>query len=63
MLHYDALAGNASQVKVLLEHGIDMDLENVNGMKAINLAKIMQWDNVIKVFEENYNKRKKIWKK
>jgi len=55
MLHYEALAGNTSQVKILLEYGIDIDLENINGMKAIDLAKIMQWDNVIKVIEEKYS--------
>jgi len=55
MLHYEALAGNTSQVKILLEYGIDIDLENINGMKAIDLAKIMQWNNVIKVIEEKYS--------
>ena len=55
MLHYEALAGNTSQVKILLEYGIDIDLENINGMKAIDLAIIMQWDNVIKVIEEKYS--------
>jgi len=51
MLHYEALAGNALQVKSLLKYGADANLKNDNGMRAIDLAKIMNWTSVIEVLD------------
>lgn len=55
MLHYEALAGNAIQVKVLLEHGADVNLQNSKGMRAIDLAKKMNWASVVEVLENHGN--------
>jgi uncharacterized protein YegJ (DUF2314 family) len=51
MLHYDALAGNLAQVEILLEYGLDPEVVNLNGDKAIDLARRFKWDKIVKVLE------------
>lgn len=52
MLHRDALAGNATIVKILLKHGADKNLKTPDGDTALDLARIFGWKNVIKLLSE-----------
>ncbi len=47
MLHYDALAGNLTQVKLLLKYGADKNYKDANGMTPRDLAAVLKWDRVI----------------
>lgn len=47
MLHFDSLAGNISQVKTLLKCGANKSLKNKDGLKPIDLARIMKWETII----------------
>ena len=47
MLHFDASAGNLTQVKILLKYGADKNLKDKNGFKPIDLAKKLQWPKVV----------------
>ncbi|MEO0796404.1 MAG: DUF2314 domain-containing protein [Verrucomicrobiota bacterium] len=49
MLHSDALAGNALVVEILIAAGADPNLENLNGQKPVDLAKVLEWENVLNV--------------
>lgn len=46
-LHEEALAGNATSVKILLDHGADRNLKNKRGETPLDLAKVLNWKNVI----------------
>lgn len=48
-LHSEALAGNVTTVKVLLEFGASPSVENVYDQRPSDLAKLMGWDHVLKV--------------
>lgn len=52
MLHRDALAGNATIVKVLLKHGADRKLKNHEGDTPLDLAKIFGWKKVISLLSK-----------
>ncbi len=47
MLHFDALAGNLTQVEILLRHGADRDMKDASGLKPIDLAAVLKWDAVV----------------
>lgn len=49
-LHREAIAGNASTVKILIEFGADKNSKNNNGKTALDYAKELNWKNVISVF-------------
>ncbi|QDV18207.1 Ankyrin repeats (3 copies) [Gimesia panareensis] len=49
MLHRDALAGNATVVKLLLEHGADPTLKTPEGDTPYTLAKRFGWKHVMKL--------------
>lgn len=51
MLHYDSLAGNLAQVRVLLANGAKRDIKNKNGKTAYELAAIMKWDKVMEILK------------
>jgi uncharacterized protein YegJ (DUF2314 family) len=45
-LHRESLAGNATAVEVLLQHGADRTLQTNDGDLAIDLARLMRWQRV-----------------
>ena len=49
MLHRDALAGNATVVKILLEHGADPTLKTPEGDTPYDLAKRFGWKHVMEL--------------
>jgi len=49
LLHGEALAGNATSVKILLEHGADRNLKTKRGETPLELAKTLNWNNVIEI--------------
>ncbi len=50
ILHHEALAGNATSVRVLLENGADAAIKNYEGDLPIDLARLQGWDHVVEVF-------------
>ncbi|MEZ6047420.1 MAG: DUF2314 domain-containing protein [Planctomycetaceae bacterium] len=52
LLHGQALAGNALTVEFLMKKGADATITNNYGDTPRDLAKIMGWDNVIKVLDK-----------
>lgn len=48
-LHGEALAGNATSVKILLEHGANKETKTKSGKTPLELAKILKWDHVVEV--------------
>ena len=48
---YD-LAGNLTQVKLLLEHGARRDLADAKGRTAVDLARAMGWEKIVRVLSE-----------
>ncbi|GAA3935672.1 YegJ family protein [Litoribacillus peritrichatus] len=51
ILHQEALAGNSTSVKVLLDHGADKTLKTQTGETPLDLAKKLNWDHVVAVLE------------
>ena len=51
MLHREALAGNATGVKLLLEYGADASLKNKYGQTAKDLADAHDWQHVIALLQ------------
>ena len=51
MLHREALAGNLSPVRLLIEAGADKSQANVNGHTPLDLAKILGWPRIIQLLE------------
>jgi len=49
ILHYESLAGNSLLVETLLELGADKTLQTNAGDQAIDLARIMRWQKIIKL--------------
>jgi uncharacterized protein YegJ (DUF2314 family) len=47
MLHFDALAGNLTQVNILLKHGADKAMRDANGLRPVDLAATLKWDKVV----------------
>jgi uncharacterized protein YegJ (DUF2314 family) len=43
MLQFESLAGNLTQVKLLLKHGADKNIKNANGQNALDLAEMFGW--------------------
>jgi uncharacterized protein YegJ (DUF2314 family) len=52
LLQYEALAGNLTQVKLLLEHGARRDLADAKGRTAVDLARAMGWEKIVRVLSE-----------
>ncbi len=52
MLHRDALAGNATVVKILLEHGADPTLKTPDGDTPYDLAKCFGWKHVLELLPD-----------
>ncbi len=52
MLHRDALAGNATIVKILLKQGADPKVKTPDGDTALDLARIFGWKHVIKLLSK-----------
>lgn len=48
-LHREALAGNATSVSILIDHGADKNLTTHNGETPLDLAKKLNWDHVIEI--------------
>jgi uncharacterized protein YegJ (DUF2314 family) len=51
MLHFEALAGNLAQTKILLKHGADRDMKDRNGNTPSQLAQILKWNNIVEVLK------------
>jgi len=51
MLHTEAVAGNLPMIEVLLEKGVDRYATTEYGDTALDLAKKMNWEHLIKVLE------------
>lgn len=52
MLHREALAGNATMVEILLDHGADKKSKNKYGLTPLELAKIFNWKKVIELLSK-----------
>lgn len=53
MLHREALAGNLAPLKILIEFGADTKLKTLHGLTAMDLAKILNWEHIIKFLSEH----------
>lgn len=49
MLQFESLAGNLTQVKLLLKYGADKKIKNANGQTAQELAEMFNWAKISKV--------------
>jgi len=52
ILHQEAMAGNSTSVKVLLDHGANKKLKTNKGDTPVDLAKKMNWQHVVEVLEQ-----------
>ena len=52
-LHQLALAGSATHVDLLLKHGADPKARTNHGMTALQLARSLDWKNVIAVLAQH----------
>ena len=48
-LHREVLAGNATSVSILIDHGADKNLTTHNGETPLGLAKKLNWKHVIEI--------------
>ncbi len=46
MLQFESLAGNLTQVELLLKYGADKRIKNVHGQTAQDLAKMFNWEKI-----------------
>lgn len=53
MLHREALAGNLTPVRLLVQHGADKTARNAKGQTALELATLMGWPNIIEFLRPN----------
>lgn len=51
LLHKEAIAGNLTSVEVLLSYGADKNIKSNQGENALDFAKKMNWEHIIKVLE------------
>jgi len=51
MLQFESLAGNLTQVKLLLKYGADKRIKNVHGQTAQDLAEIFSWAKISAVLK------------
>lgn len=51
MLQFESLAGNLTQVKLLLKYGADKKIKNANGQTAQELAEMFNWAKISKVLQ------------
>jgi uncharacterized protein YegJ (DUF2314 family) len=51
MLQFESLAGNLTQVKLLLKYGADKRIKNVHGQTARDLAKMFNWEKISAVLK------------
>ncbi len=51
MLHRDSLAGNLTPVRILVDHGADINLKTPSGYSAIDLARKIGWPHVVEHLE------------
>jgi hypothetical protein len=51
MLQFEALAGNLTQVKLLIKYGADREIKNVNGQTAKDLAEMFNWAKISAVLK------------
>lgn len=51
MLQFESLAGNLTQVKLLLKYGADKKVENVHGQTAQDLAEMFNWEKISAVLK------------
>ncbi len=49
LLHYEAVAGNAPIIEALLSLGVDTEAKTLRGDTAMDLAKKLRWDRVVKL--------------
>ncbi len=53
MLHHEALAGNFGAVKLLVKYGADAKKKTNSGKDAIELARILKWDEIAEYLVKN----------
>jgi ankyrin repeat protein len=46
MLQFESLAGNLTQVELLLKYGADERIKNVHGQTAQDLAEMFNWEKI-----------------
>lgn len=51
-LHKEVIAGNLTSVEVLLAAGVDKNMQTNQGKTALDLAKQLQWEHLIPLFEK-----------
>jgi uncharacterized protein YegJ (DUF2314 family) len=51
MLHRETIAGNATSVEILKQHGADVNAKTNNGKTALDFAKALNWEHLIPIFE------------
>ncbi len=52
MLQFESLAGNLTQVKLLLKYGADKKIKNANGQTAQDLAEMSNWAKILAVLND-----------
>ncbi|NEO87189.1 MAG: DUF2314 domain-containing protein [Spirulina sp. SIO3F2] len=53
LLHREALAGNLTPVRILLQYGADPTAPNVKGESTIDLAQKMNWPRIVRVLNSS----------
>lgn len=51
MLQFESLAGNLTQVKLLIKYGADQKIKNIHGQTATNLAEMFNWSEIVTVLQ------------
>ena len=49
LLHKESIAGNKTTIEIILELGVDKTIKSEKGMTALDYAKLMNWEHLIKL--------------
>nr|WP_249291663.1 ankyrin repeat domain-containing protein [Campylobacter curvus] len=52
MLHKEAIAGNLTTIKILLQNFADKNAQTDDGKTALEFASIMGWEHIVKELKQ-----------